>query len=86
MPRDLTPGDYDAPVFSLGGDIKVNQGALTLAVNKPAAVDDGLLSTYQQSIGIAKEVVLKDALPVTVTGKLMRRDLKPMAAALVGDR
>lgn len=31
-------------------------------------------------------VVLKDALPVTVTGKLMRRELKPMAAALVGNR
>ncbi|MFG6464905.1 filamentous hemagglutinin N-terminal domain-containing protein [Roseateles sp. DXS20W] len=58
----LTDGKVSVPVFSLGGDIKVNQGALTLAVNKPAAVDDGLLSTYQQSIGIAKEVVLKDAL------------------------
>ncbi len=57
----LTDGKVSVPVFSLGGDIKVNQGAATLGVNKPAAVDDGLLSTYQQSIGIAKEVVLKDA-------------------------
>lgn len=30
-------------------------------------------------------VVIRDALPVTVTGKLMRRELKPWAAALTGD-
>ncbi len=31
-------------------------------------------------------VVLRQNLPVTVTGKLMRRDLKPMAAALMAER
>ena len=29
-------------------------------------------------------VVIRETLPVTVTGKLMRRELKPMAAGLVG--
>lgn len=66
------------------------QGELLAAFVIPApgsAVTPEDLVTHCKTIAsrykVPDFVVLRDTLPVTVTGKLMRRELKPMAAALV---
>ncbi|WP_310385458.1 hypothetical protein, partial [Roseateles sp.] len=57
----LVDGKLSLPVFNLSGNIALDKGALSLKVLKAANVDAEMFAKYRSDIGIAKEVILVDA-------------------------
>ncbi|MBT9492345.1 MAG: hypothetical protein IV107_08315 [Paucibacter sp.] len=57
----LVDGKTSLPVFTLGGNIALDKGALSLKALKAASIDVEMFGKYRSDIGIAKEVVLVDA-------------------------
>ncbi|MCV2357276.1 hypothetical protein LNV09_24285, partial [Paucibacter sp. B2R-40] len=54
-------GKISLPVFTLSGNIALSKGALSLKAMKASKADDDMFAKYRSDIGIAKEIILVDA-------------------------
>jgi filamentous hemagglutinin family protein len=54
-------GKISLPVFTLSGNISLSKGALSLKALKASKADDDMFAKYRNDIGIAKEIILVDA-------------------------
>ena len=85
-PRDLTPGDYDAPVFSLGGQddyaFSPDGQEICYASNhdkNPAASTNNDLWIVPVNVGRVAQVLAQETSPPTIPPATRRRSIHPMA-------